>query len=187
MKKMDCVVCDKIKEKKAMIVYEDDNYVAILPSKPAVPGHVKIIPRQHFSQLDEMSEELVEGLFFLANFASTAVFDAAKAHGTNIILNESDSHLAIDVIPRKDNDGLNFTWKPKQLSPAEMDEVHNKIKDKAFLIDRKDEFIQEAEKENSKEIIAEIEENKEGKVKEEKKDEKKGKLSYLLKQLIKIP
>src|SRR4030043_2415716 len=98
---MMCVVCDKIAEKKALIVYEDDNLVAILPSKPAVPGHVKIMPKQHFTQLDEMSDELVEDLFFLANFASSAVFDALKAHGTNIILNETDAHLALDVIPRK--------------------------------------------------------------------------------------
>lgn len=178
MKKMDCIVCDKIKEKKAMIVYEDDNYIAILPSKPAVPGHVKIMPRQHFTQLDEMSEELVEGLFFLANFASSAVFEVAKAHGTNIILNESDSHLAIDVIPRKENDGLNFTWKPKQISPPEMDDIHNKIKDKAFVV---------GSKEEPKQIIQEIEEKKPELKQEETKDGKKGKINYLLKHLIKIP
>jgi histidine triad (HIT) family protein len=175
---MNCVVCDKIKEKKAMIVYEDDNYIAILPSKPAVPGHVKIMPRQHFTQLDEMSEDLVEGLLFLANFASTAVFDAAKAHGTNIILNESDSHLAIDVIPRKENDGLNFTWKPKQITPAEMDDIHNKIKDKAFLVGKKEEPQQ---------IIPEVTQKAPEIRLEEAKDGKKGKINYLLKHLIKIP
>jgi len=135
---MDCVICDKIKEKKALIVFEDDNLIAILPSKPAVPGHIKIMPKQHFTKLDELPDELVEELFFLSNFSSSAVFEAVKAHGTNIILNESDSHLAVDVIPRKENDGLNFMWKPKQLSQVEMDEVHSKVKDKAFVINKND-------------------------------------------------
>jgi len=186
---MDCVVCDKISEKKAMIVYEDDNLVAILPSKPAVPGHVKVMPKKHFTQLDEMSDDLVEELFFLANFVSTAVFEVAKAHGTNIILNESDNHLAIDIIPRKENDGLNFTWKPKQMSPAEMDEIHTKITDKAFLVGRGDEFAKSAKKEGPKEIIAEFEDKKSAgeTTKEEPKDAKKGKINYLLKHLIKIP
>jgi len=185
---MDCVVCDKISEKKAMIVYEDDNLVAILPSKPAVPGHVKIMPKQHFTQLDEMSDDLVEELFFLANFASTAVFEVAKAHGTNIILNESDNHLAIDVIPRKENDGLNFLWKPKQMSPAEMDEVHSKITDKVFLVSRGDEFNHEAKQEGPKDIIAEVEEKKAGETETPApKDTKKGKINYLIKHLIKIP
>jgi diadenosine tetraphosphate (Ap4A) HIT family hydrolase len=176
--KMECVVCDKIKEKKAMIVYEDDNLIAILPSKPAVPGHVKVMPKQHVTQIDEMSEESVQDLFFLANFASSAVFDAAKAHGTNIILNESEGHLAIDVIPRKENDGINFTWKPKQLSPAEMDEMHNKITDKAFLVGNKEE---------PQPTIPVIENQKVEVKQEEAKDGKKGKINYLLKHLIKIP
>ncbi len=179
--KMDCVVCDKISEKKAMIVYEDDNLVAILPSKPAVPGHVKIMPKQHFTQLDEMGDDLVEELFFLANFASTAVFEIAKAHGTNIILNENDNHLAIDVIPRKENDGLNFLWKPKQMSPAEMDEVHSKITDKAFLVGTKQE-----KKEEPLVLSATAEKNEAAESIEKPKD-KKGKINYLLKHLIKIP
>jgi histidine triad (HIT) family protein len=143
--KMNCAVCDKIKEKKALIAYEDDNLIAVLPTKPAVPGHVKIMPKQHFIALEEMSDGLVEELFFLANIASSAVFEALKAHGTNIILNESESHLAVDVIPRKENDGLNFMWKPKQLSPAEMDDVLSKVKDKTFLITGKEDK-KEAEK-----------------------------------------
>ena len=131
---MTCVICDKIKEKKALVVYENDNLIAILPAKPAAIGHVKIMPKQHYTKLDDMDDQLVEELFFLANFASSSVFEALKAHGTNIILNETDHHLAMDIIPRKENDGMDFMWKPKQLSPEEMDAIHSKIKDRAFVV-----------------------------------------------------
>jgi histidine triad (HIT) family protein len=135
---MPCVICEKIKERKAMIAYEDDNLIVVLPSKPATLGHIKIMPKNHFTRLDELSDELVEELFFLANFSSSAVFEALKAHGTNIILTESDNHLAVDIIPRKDGDGLNFLWKGKQLSVTEMDEAYLKIKDKAFTVGKQE-------------------------------------------------
>jgi len=130
----DCAVCEKIKEKKARIVYEDDDLIAVLPSKPATLGHIKLMPKKHATKIDELEPELFQSLLFLSNFASSTVFDVFKAHGTNIILNEGDGHLAIDVIPRKDGDGMNFLWAPKQLPPEEFDNVFSKIKDKAFVI-----------------------------------------------------
>ncbi len=129
-----CAVCEKIREKKARIVYEDEELIAVLPSKPAVLGHIKIMPKKHATRIDELSPELFQSMMFLSNFASSSVFDVFKAHGTNIILNESEGHLAVDVIPRKDGDGMNFLWAPKQLAPEEFDTVMAKIKDKAFVI-----------------------------------------------------
>ncbi len=208
---MACVVCDKIKERKALIVYEDDNLVAVLPSKPAMPGHIKIMTKQHFTKLEEMSNDLIEELFFLANFSSAAVFDTVRAHGTNILLTESDNHLAVDVIPRKEGDGLNFLWKPKQLTPEEMNEVHSKIKDKAFVVGKSEEKTASelADSENirflKKEVPKEIGDMKKaaGQIthpqpavgeekKEEKPDEvikipKENKVNYLIKHLFKIP
>ncbi|MBW2991053.1 HIT family protein [Candidatus Woesearchaeota archaeon] len=173
---MECLICEKLKEKKALIVYEDDTLIAVLPSKPAAVGHIRIMPKQHFSKLEELDDDLVQDLFFLANFSSASVFEALQAHGTNIILNESDNHLAIDIIPRKENDGLDFTWKPKQLTPEEMDETYNKIKDKAFVVGKAEQEPKPAE------TPAEA-------VKEEEiiKIPEEEKTNYLIKHLEKIP
>lgn len=130
----DCAVCEKIREKKARIVYEDDDLIAVLPAKPAVLGHIKIMPKKHATRIDELKPELFQSMMFLSNFASSSVFDVFKAHGTNIILNEGEGHLSVDVIPRKDGDGMNFLWAPKQLDQADFDTVLAKIKDKAFVI-----------------------------------------------------
>ena len=176
---MACIVCDKIKEKKALIVYEDDNLIAILPSKPAVPGHLKLMPKQHATKLEELSDDVVEDLFFLANFSSASVFEALQAQGTNIILNESGSHLSVDVIPRKENDSLNFMWAPKQLTPEDMDDAYNNIKDKAFAIGKADTTEAKPEpvsasapKEEPEEVIKIPDEDK---------------TNYLIKQLQRIP
>lgn len=174
-KRMGCVVCDKIKEKKALIIYEDDNLIAILPSKPAVPGHIRILPKQHFTKLEELDDELVEEIFFLANFSSVSAFEVLRAQGTNIILNETNNHLAVDVIPRRENDGLNFLWKPKQLTPEEMNEVHNRIKDKTFVIGQKE------AKEEPETLSGEEEKEDVIRIPEEER------INYLIKHLQKIP
>ncbi|MBN2052598.1 HIT family protein [Candidatus Woesearchaeota archaeon] len=193
---MTCVVCDKIKEKKALIVFEDDNLIAILPAKPSAPGHVKIMPKQHFTKLEELSDDVVEELFFLANFASSAVFETVKAHGTNIIMNESENHLSLDVIPRKEGDGMNFLWKPKKLNQFDMDEAHAKIKDKAFVVGKTE------MKEESKPIAspgltmppgASVTPATPTAPSEKKEDDKvikipkEDKINYMTKQLTKIP
>lgn len=173
---MVCAVCDKIKEKKALIVYEDDELIAVLPSKPAVIGHIKIMPKNHITKLEDMSSEQVQDLFFLSNFASSSVFEALQCHGTNIILNENDNHLCIDVIPRKENDGLNFLWKPKQLQPEEMENIFNKIKDKTFVVGKAVE-----EKKQEPVMADEKKEDEVIKIPEEEKT------NYLIKHLQKIP
>jgi histidine triad (HIT) family protein len=195
---VDCPVCEKIKEKKARIVYEDDELVAILPAKPAVKGHIKILPKQHATKLEELSPDLAEAIFFLSNFASSAVFDVLKAHGTNIILNESENHLAFDIIPRKENDGINFLWKSKQLAPDEMESVLSKIKDKAFVIGKKEKkaLVISEEKEILK-IVDKAEPIVPGNIsavdiekhssEPEKKPEPEEKVNYLIKHLERLP
>ncbi|MBN2142501.1 HIT family protein [Candidatus Woesearchaeota archaeon] len=131
---MACVICDKLKEKKAHIIYEDDLVTCIMPSKGAAAGHMRVLPNKHATKLDELDESTVERLFMIANYSSASAFDMLKAHGTNIILNEGEGHIAIDVLPRKEGDGLDFLWPPKEMPQNELDEIYSKVKDKTFVI-----------------------------------------------------
>lgn len=72
-------------------------------------------------------------LYSLANLASTVLYEGLGAQGTNILLNEGDSHLAVDIIARAPDDGLNFQWVPKQIAPNEMSDVQAAIKDKILM------------------------------------------------------
>jgi histidine triad (HIT) family protein len=193
---MECVVCTKIKEKKALIVYEDEVVCAVLPSKPAVLGHIKVYPKKHIATLEETDDNLLERLFFVSNLASSAVFETMKAHGTNIMLSESQDHLAIDVVPRKENDGINVLWKPTQPSPQELNDIFSKIKDKAFGLGRKEEkkvIVVEDKLPIEKIPTApaavekkEPEKKEQPKAPEPKKPEGE-KVSYLVKNIIKLP
>ncbi|MEX2052222.1 MAG: HIT domain-containing protein [Candidatus Paceibacterota bacterium] len=45
----DCIFCKIIrKEIPAYIVYEDDNFLAFLDINPIAPGHVQVIPKNHY-------------------------------------------------------------------------------------------------------------------------------------------
>jgi histidine triad (HIT) family protein len=49
MKDPNCIFCKIIaKEIPAEIVYENDNFLVMMDIKPVSPGHVQIIPKNHY-------------------------------------------------------------------------------------------------------------------------------------------
>jgi histidine triad (HIT) family protein len=194
---MACIVCEKIREKKAIIVYEDDSLIAVLPNKPAVPGHIKIYPKSHCTKLDEMTDGQVEHFFMMANYASSAAFDALHAQGTNILINESQEHLVLDVVPRKENDGISFAWKSKQPTQEELDDMYARVKEKAFIVGKKEVSLPVVEQGMAAEKIKDTDVEDSGKgskdamlipAKKERPDESDDMpKNYMIRNLIRIP
>lgn len=160
-------------------IYEDEKIIAILDLNPANMGHVLVMPKEHYPIIEQVPDPIVDALFKVANRISIAVFETLKTEGTNIIVSngiaagQKAAHFMIHVIPRTQNDNINFNWKPKQLSEEEMSTVELELKEQAKRIG-------EFEKEKPKPIT--IEE------KTEKIPEKVGKEeNYLIKQLERIP
>jgi len=118
-------------------------------------------------------------MFNIANKLSSAVFEAIGAKGTNIMVQNGVEagqlvpHFAIHIIPRNENDNINFQWQPRQLTQEEMSTVELKLKQGA-------ESIGQFETEEKKEPV-EVEKKVE-KIKKKEKGE-----NYLLKQLERIP
>jgi histidine triad (HIT) family protein len=131
-----CVICQIIEgEVPAKKIYEDDDIVAILDFNGANPGHSFVIPKQHIPILEQVPSHLIGKMFNIANKISSAIFDTLKVQGTNIFVangvpaGQKVAHLMIHIIPRKENDGVNLQWAPKQLSEEEMSTVELKIKE----------------------------------------------------------
>lgn len=99
-----------------------------LAENPVCVGHIIVEPKEKMPDLQSMSDQLVNHLFFGASYAATALFELANAQGTNIILEEHD--VRINVVARSQDDGLNFLWEPKQGNPQEIQSVAKSIKDK---------------------------------------------------------
>lgn len=174
----DCILCKIVKARKDLI-YEDKDAIAVLAEKPAAIGHIIIIPKIHYQIIEQIPDYEIASLLNIANKISSAVFEALQVKGTNIMIQngvaagQTIPHVSIHIIPRDENDGINFQWQPKQLNEEQMSTVELNLK-------KGSESIGQFELEEKKEPIKL--EKKTEKIKETKKGE-----NYLIKHLERIP
>jgi len=136
--KQGCLVCqivgNNIPSKK---IYEDDFVLAVLDVNGANPGHCFVIPKNHYPILEQVPDLEIGRLFQVSNRVSSAIFESLGAQGTNIFVangtpaGQTVAHFTINVIPRKENDGINLQWQPRQLSEEEMSTIELKLRDQA--------------------------------------------------------
>lgn len=111
----DCIFC-KIahKEVNARIVYEDERVVAFHDLFPAAPTHLLIIPKQHYTTLNDVpaSEALILGE--LMTTASKLAGDLGVADdGYRVVMNcngnggQSVYHIHLHLLA-----GRKLTWPP---------------------------------------------------------------------------
>lgn len=121
MRDENCIFCKILAgEIPSSVVYEDDDFRAILDINPAARGHVIILPKKHYANLFELPEEEASKIFVVAKKIATAVKKTYKCDGVNILQNNGEAsgqtvfHLHVHVIPRfeGDTDHINIGWKP---------------------------------------------------------------------------
>ena len=132
----ECVICQiidgKIPSKK---LYEDDEVLVFLDFNGATSGHTFVVPKEHYPIYEQIPDELVGKLFSISNKVSTALFESLQVQGTNIFVTngvsagQSVAHFVINIVPRKEGDGIDLQWQPRQLSEEEMSTVELKIKE----------------------------------------------------------
>jgi histidine triad (HIT) family protein len=155
-------------------LYEDDKVVAFLNPRPAAAGHIILFPKEHLPILENVKDYDVAHMFTVANKLSTAAFESLNAQGTNIIIQNGTAagqkvpHVAMHIIPRRENDNLDFKWKPKQMDEEKKSTVEQQLKDETSSI---------GEFEKKKEKPLEV---------DKPKEVQKGD-NYLVKQLRRIP
>jgi len=134
----ECKYCKMVQD-KTNLLYEDDKIMVVVPEKSIVKGHITIVTKEHYPDLQAIDKKDIEHLFYASSFATTAIFENLEAHGTNIICNtgsdlKKNGHFHIHAIPRTMEDGLNLMWEPKRQHEETMKELQKKIKDKCDMI-----------------------------------------------------
>jgi histidine triad (HIT) family protein len=131
-----CLVCQIIENKvPSKKVYEDELAMAVLDVNGANPGHCFVMPKNHYPIIEQVPDIEIGKLFQVSNKVSSAIFESLGAQGTNIFVangipaGQTVAHFTINVVPRKENDGVNLQWQPKQLSEEEMSTVELKLKE----------------------------------------------------------
>ena len=174
-----CVFCQAAKGKaKLEKIYEDKEIIAALHPRPASKGHIIVFSKTHYNIVEQIPDYVIGDIFKKINKLSVAAFEGVKSQGTNIIIQNGVAagqeipHICIHIIPRNENDGINFQWQPKQLTEEEMSTVELSLKQEA-------ENIGGFQKEEKKEPIK-LDEKKPEKVLSDEEN-------YLIKQLERIP
>jgi histidine triad (HIT) family protein len=114
-------------------VYEDDKVVALLDINPANPGHVLLLTKEHYSIMPQIPDDEIAHVFMVSKSLSNSMLRSIDAQGTNIIVangiaaGQRAQHFIAHVIPRKDNDGVNFVLPQKTMEQQEIETIGNKL------------------------------------------------------------
>jgi len=128
--KKQCIFCQiiagKVQSKK---VYDDEEVIAILDVNPANPGHLLIMPKEHYSIMPQIPEDEVGHIFIVAKALSNVSLRALEVQGSNIIVangvtaGQRAQHFMIHLIPRKENDNMNFQIPQKTIPEQELKKI----------------------------------------------------------------
>jgi histidine triad (HIT) family protein len=70
----ECVFCRiAIGEAQSEIIYEDDQVIGLMDIRPIRPGHVQIIPREHFADFEDLPDATASRIIHLGQRLSCAM------------------------------------------------------------------------------------------------------------------
>ena len=134
---MDCIFCKIVsKEIPTKILYEDDDTMSFLDAFPVAKGHTLVIPKAHFSQIQDMSDVVNQKLFDTVHKIMPKI-DSIKGSTLVLIHNGKDSgqeimHVHVHLIPRGPEDRGDNADKMFEnkidLSESEIDSLYNQLK-----------------------------------------------------------
>jgi len=130
----DCIFCKIVKgEITCAKVYENHRYIAFLDTGPVNPGHTLVIPKEHYEDLLNTPDNVLDGMLNDSKKIAKAVLQAVGADGFNLGINVGKtsgqlvSHLHIHIMPRFPNDGHHL-FKQGKYAEGEMQKVANRIR-----------------------------------------------------------
>jgi histidine triad (HIT) family protein len=108
-----CTFCDLIRGAgEVSICYEDPVAIAFLDIQPVNPGHVLVVPREHYEVLQDIPKDVGAHLYMVAAKLIPRVQTASGATDMNIVVNSGAAagqnvmHYHIHLIPRREGDGF---------------------------------------------------------------------------------
>lgn len=130
----DCIFCKIIKrEIPADVVYEDENCLAFLDITPVNPGHVLLVPKNHYENLYDLPDEELKNLAPIIKKLAVAIKKGINAEGINIGMNNERPagqlvpHAHFHIMPRFLSDGYQH-WHGKPYPKGESFGIAEKIK-----------------------------------------------------------
>lgn len=126
---MECIFCKIVAgEIPSYKVYEDEDLLAFLDAFPVTEGHLLLIPKKHFAQLEDLPTENLTNIFSKAQELRPKIKQALNSsHVIMSVVGEEVPHMHIQFIPRTKEDGL-VGWSTTKLDEQQAQEVLTKLK-----------------------------------------------------------
>lgn len=155
LQKQQCIFCQIIAGKvNSRKVYEDEKCIAVLDINPANPGHMLLMPKEHYPLMPLIPDELIGHLFMAAKALSRVLLTAVDAEGADIFIangvaaGQRAQHFMLHIIPRRVGDAVNLDIPYKDFPKKDIDETRKKIIARINSIFRQEkEIIKEKPKE----------------------------------------
>ena len=128
--KKQCIFCQIITGKvQSRKIYEDEHVIAILDVNPANPGHILLMPKEHYSIMPQIPSDEIGHIFIAAKALSNASLKALEVQGSNIIVangvvaGQRAQHFMVHLIPRKENDDISLQLPQKTIPEDELQKI----------------------------------------------------------------
>ena len=134
---MDCIFCKIVsKDIPSKILYEDDDTISFLDAFPVAKGHTLVIPKKHFSKIQDLPFDINQKLFETVH-KMTGKVDSLQGSTLIAIHNGKESgqevpHVHVHLIPRSDSDSagpVHSMFKDKiELTESEINSLYDVLK-----------------------------------------------------------
>lgn len=124
---MDCVFCLIIAgDIPAIKVYEDNETLSFMDINPGNPGHLLVIPKQHYRNIFDIPPETAGKIMEIGAKLAGVIRDVLNPDGLNLFQSSESAafqsvfHFHLHLLPRWEGDSLLLPWTPK---PGDMDAI----------------------------------------------------------------
>ena len=132
--KKQCIFCQistgKMQAKK---VYEDEKAIGILDINPANIGHILLLPKEHYSIMPQLPEDVMTHLGILTKKLSHVLLKALKTAGTSVFIangaaaGQRAQHFMIHIIPRQEKDSVGLFIPQQQIKEQDLEKLREVI------------------------------------------------------------
>jgi histidine triad (HIT) family protein len=135
MNETNCLFCEIISEKiPSKRIYEDEICIGILDIFPVSKGHSLIIPRMHYTTIEDIPDNILKHLVLVVKKLGELIHKKLEIDGYNILQNnfaaagQVINHFHIHIIPRSKNDSKFRLKIPKiQVDDSILENIKSKI------------------------------------------------------------
>lgn len=131
----ECVFCHK-EQIKTDFVYEDEFVMAFMDMDPINEGHVLLVPKQHYLDVDEIPDELLAHLMIVSKKILKALKEIYRPDGYSIMQDggafNDVGHYHLHIFPRYVDDG--FSWNFSNEEKTVNSEIAERIRKNIALI-----------------------------------------------------